>query len=189
MDQWQRVEKIGGHAGWQAWTLVLLIALYLGSIVVPLEMLPQHRYYNLLADSFLAGSLSLLEQPSPALLALADPYDPAQNGPYRLHDLTLYKGKYYLYHGVTPALLLFAPAKAILGIDVIQSQAVWLFLCGGLIAATCALGILLRRSQPASPRWLALAGIAALGLATPDRFCSFGQISTRLRFPAATSSP
>ena len=170
MDQWQRVEKIGGDAGWQAWTLVLPIALYLGSIVVPLEILPQNRYYNLLADSFLAGSLSLLEQPSPALLALADPYDPAQNGPYRLHDLTLYKGKYYLYHGVSPALLLFAPAKALLGVDISQSHAVWLFLCGGLIAATWALGILLHHSQPASPRWLALAGIAALGLGNAGLF-------------------
>jgi|GEM_PF-1339338 len=170
MDQLQRVEKIGGPAGWQAWALVFLIALYLGSIVVPLEILPQNRYYNLLADSFLAGSLSLLEQPSPALLALADPYDPAQNGPYRLHDLTLYKGKYYLYHGVSPALLLFAPAKALLGVDVSQSHAVWLFLCGGLIAATWALGILLRHSQPASPRWLTLAGIAALGLGNAGPF-------------------
>ena len=170
MEQVQRVEKICGHTGWQAWTLVFAIALYLGSTVVPLEMLPQNRYYNLLADSFLTGSLSLLEKPSPELLALADPYDPQQNGPYRLHDVALYKGRYYLYHGATPALLLFAPAKALLGVDVSQSHAVWLFLCGGLIAATCALGVLLQYSQPASPRWLMLAGVAALGLGNAGPF-------------------
>jgi hypothetical protein len=170
MEQLQRAEKICGHAGWQAWTLVFVIALYLSSTVVPLEMLPQNRYYNLLADSFLAGSLSLLEKPSPELLALADPYDPQQNGPYRLHDVALYKGRYYLYHGATPALLVFAPAKALLGVDVSQSHAVWLFLCGGLIAATCALGVLIQYSQPASPRWLMLAGIATLGLGNAGPF-------------------
>ena len=40
--------------------------------------------------------------PHPALLAMADPYDPVANAPYRVHDMTLYKGHYYLYFGVSP---------------------------------------------------------------------------------------
>ena len=37
------------------------------------------NYYGMLAQAFLNGQTSLLTQPSPELLALADPYDPEAN--------------------------------------------------------------------------------------------------------------
>ena len=46
--------------------------------------------------------------PRPELLALPDPHDPVHSAPYRLHDVTLYDGKYYLYWG--PVLGLFHAA-------------------------------------------------------------------------------
>src|SRR5438132_2444160 len=43
--------------------------------------------YNGIAEAFIHGRTSLLPEPRPELLALPDPYDPEQNGLYRLHDL------------------------------------------------------------------------------------------------------
>lgn len=69
------------------------------------------NYYKLLSDAFLKGQLSLLVQPAPELLKLANPYDPIQNLPYRLHDASLYKGKYYLYWGPFPAIMRIISAQ------------------------------------------------------------------------------
>ena len=77
-------------------------------------------YYNLLVQGFRAGQLSLKKEVPPGFTRLADPYDPTANSPYRLgpdrlHDLSYYKGRLYLYFGVTPALILFWPFVALTG--------------------------------------------------------------------------
>ncbi|HLO15930.1 MAG TPA: hypothetical protein VK206_13940 [Anaerolineales bacterium] len=65
------------------------------------------NYYALLATSFQQGDLSLPLRPDAALLALPNPYDPAaRQGVKAPLDLSLYKGKFYLYWGPAPALLL-----------------------------------------------------------------------------------
>src|SRR5579862_7590730 len=77
-------------------------------------------YYNLLVEGFHDGHLSLKKEAPLGLTQLADPYDPAANahfrlGPDRLQDLSYYKGRLYLYFGVTPALILFWPFVALTG--------------------------------------------------------------------------
>jgi hypothetical protein len=62
-------------------------------------------YYSLLGDAFVSGQLSLKVEPAAELLALENPYDPRQNEPYRLHDASLYDGRYYLYWGPFPGLV------------------------------------------------------------------------------------
>jgi hypothetical protein len=74
-------------------------------------------YFGMQANAFAAGQLHLLESPRPELVALADPYEPSQNHPYRMHDALLHKGKdgtwrYYFYWGPVPALMLL-PFKLI----------------------------------------------------------------------------
>src|SRR4051794_3283220 len=59
----------------------------------------EHGIHNQLADSFRAGQVSLLQLPDPRLLKLENPYDPVQNGIYRIHDASLYNGKLYVYFG------------------------------------------------------------------------------------------
>ncbi|HUH97717.1 MAG TPA: hypothetical protein VLZ89_10190 [Anaerolineales bacterium] len=67
------------------------------------------NYYNQLATAFEHGSFSLETKPKPALLALPDPYDPgARAGIDFLKDASLYHGRYYLYFGPIPALILAA---------------------------------------------------------------------------------
>src|SRR5436305_2797670 len=64
---------------------------------------PQKDYYNLLIDGFLSGQLALKVEVPPALLQLADPYDPRTRPPgLALHDASLYRGRYYLYFGAAP---------------------------------------------------------------------------------------
>lgn len=63
-------------------------------------------YYGLLSEAFLKGQVSLLVEPSAELLALENPYDLDQRRDLDfLWDITLYKGKYYLYWGPAPAVL------------------------------------------------------------------------------------
>jgi hypothetical protein len=66
-------------------------------------------YYDLLGRAFASRQLRLPVEPAPELLALPDPWSDKLNRPYRLLDAVLYQGHYYLYHGATPALLLFTP--------------------------------------------------------------------------------
>jgi len=119
-------------------------------------------FYGLLAQGFLAGQLSLLVQPDPKLLALPDPYDPAQNWRYRLHDAALFHGKYYLYYGPAPALLVFAPFRLLTGYDFPESSAVALFCSTGLLFSFLLLRLLCRTYLPDTPFWLLVAFVPAL---------------------------
>jgi hypothetical protein len=98
-------------------------------------------FYDLLGRAFAEGHLSLPLQPKPELLALPDPWDPARNAPYRVLDLALYNGRYYLYHGAAPALLLFAPYQVLSHHDMPETFAVYLFCLLGYLSCC---GILMR---------------------------------------------
>ncbi|MEN9661735.1 MAG: hypothetical protein RL324_684 [Verrucomicrobiota bacterium] len=140
--------------------------------VYPATFEKQNRdYYNLLTGGFLSGHLSLSTEPPPALVALADPYDPVQRaaaGDVGMHDVTYYKGRYYLYFGVAPALTLFVPFKALTGYYFPQNLATVLFCCGGYFWSLCLLVGLRRRFFPeAGTGWVWL-GAFMLGLAN---FC------------------
>ena len=123
------------------------------------------EYFPLLTDAFLAGQTSLLVQPSAEMLALPDPYDPYANARYRLHDASLYHGKYYLYFGPTPALVLFLPYKVLTGWHLPSRIAVALFCTLGF-AFSCALFFLLaKRERWDCPEWLGSAAVLSLGTA------------------------
>ena len=123
------------------------------------------EFYTLLSDAFLAGQTSLLLKPSAEMLALPDPYDPLRNEGFRLHDASLYHGKYYLYFGPTPALVLFMPYRVLTGSHLPASIAVALFCTGGF-AFSCALFFLLvKREQWDCPRWLTSIAMLSLGTA------------------------
>lgn len=110
------------------------------------------HHYEYLVDGFLAGHTSLSVLPAPELLRLRDPYDPAQNGPWRLADASLYHGKYYLYFGPTPVLLML-PWKAAFGRHLPQRLAVAAFAAAGMAALALLVSGVRRRHFPSlSPR-------------------------------------
>jgi hypothetical protein len=126
--------------------------------------------YDLLADAFLHGQTHLLVRPAPELLALPDPYDPAANAPYRLHDALLYRGRYYLYWGAAPAVLA-AAVKGATGVATVgDAPLVFAFVLGVLVFVTLFL-LEVRRQFFPGLRWGALLpGILAVGLGNPLPF-------------------
>jgi hypothetical protein len=90
-------------------------------------------YYNFLTDAFLHGQTSLLVKPRAELLALRDPYDPQANRAYRMHDAVLYNGKYYLYWGMSPVLLAYAPVRILTGRYLNDATACIVFATLGLL--------------------------------------------------------
>jgi hypothetical protein len=127
-------------------------------------------YYTLLGRAFAAGRLDLPLAPAPELLALPDPWDPAQNEPYRMHDLALFGGRYYLYHGAAPALLLFAPFNLATGRDLPERLAALALCFGGFLFAAATLLRLLALAAANPPPWLQLLMLTALGLCTGAPF-------------------
>lgn len=128
------------------------------------------EYYALLTDAFLAGQTSLLVQPPAELLALPNPYDPIRNGEFRLHDASLYKGKYFLYFGPAPALVLFLPFRVLTGSH-LPSRVAVAFFCACGFACTCALFFLLaKREKWDIPTWFASAAVLSLGTAPAVSF-------------------
>jgi hypothetical protein len=128
------------------------------------------EYYALLTDAFLAGQTSLLVPPPSELLALPNPYDPLRNGEFRLHDASLYHGKYYLYFGPTPALVLFLPYRVLTGSHLPSRIAVAIFCTGGF-ACTCALFFLLAKLEKWDiPAWFASSAVISLGTAPAFSF-------------------
>ena len=117
-------------------------------------------------QGFRAGQLSLKKEVPPGLAQLADPYDPAAHAPYRVLDMSYYKGKLYLYFGVTPAVVLFWPYVALTGHYLSQKDAVVIFCLVGFLASVGLLCALWRRYFAEVSVAVVAAGALALGLAT-----------------------
>ena len=132
---------------------------------------PGTLYYQALARGFSAGQLSLKKEAPAGLTQLADPYDPTASAPYlyapyQLNDLSYFHGKFYLYFGVTPALLLFWPWLLLTGQDLPHKYAASAGCSVGFLAAAGLLRALWRRYFRAVPAWVMVLGVVALGLAT-----------------------
>ncbi len=130
----------------------------------------QAGYYNLLSRAFAQGRLHLSIEPSPELLALPYPWDPARNAPYSVLDLVLFNRRYYLYHGAAPAWILFTPWLLVTHRDLPESFAVFVFCFLGYL---CSCGVLMRflswmRLRPPLPVFAAL--LLALGICSSVPF-------------------
>ena len=95
---------------------------------------PKSDYYNLLVDGFKDGHLYMKVAVDPQLLALRPEQRPG-SAPYLL-DASLYQGRYYLYFGVTPAVLLFWPFAAVTGHDLPEATGALVFMLLGFGLAT-----------------------------------------------------
>jgi len=121
-------------------------------------------YYNLLVQGFRAGQLNVKKDVPPGLAQLPNPYDPIANAPYRVLDLSYYKGKLYLYFGVTPAVLLFWPYVALSGHYLLQKDAVLIFCVVGFLASAGLLYALWKRYFAKVSVGVVAAGTLALGV-------------------------
>ena len=121
------------------------------------------QHFNQLVAGFRSGQLSLKEVPPAELANLADPYDPAQNEKYRLHDASYYHGRYYIYYGITPALILFWPFVALTGHYLPQKYAVMIFCSAGFLIGAALVQQIRRRCFPKVGTGAFLAMVLAVG--------------------------
>ncbi len=126
---------------------------------------PENDYYNLLVEGFRAGQLSLKTPVPTGLLALSDPYDPIANEPYRLHDASYYRGKFYLYFGVTPALVAFWPYATLTDHHLSHPQAAVIFCAIGFLANAALILSVARRFFPAASTLILTTSVLGVGLA------------------------
>jgi len=158
----------------QSGILVATCALVIGvyaytaypSFLMSPSLNPADAYYNLLVEGFRAGQLGLKKEVPPGLARLANPYDPSAHAPYGVLDLSYYQGRFYLYFGVTPVLLLFWPYVALTGHYLPQKDAAVIFCVIGFLASAGLLWALWRRYFAEVSVGVVAAGTLALGLAT-----------------------
>jgi hypothetical protein len=128
------------------------------------------QMYNLLADGFLSGHLHFNVAPPAQLLALPDPYDPHANGAYRLHDASLYDGRYYCYFGPAPVLLLYLPVRVLTGRFLSDATALATFLALGLLFQALCLRALLLRRRLGGWEWGFVGGMLAVAVSNVGPF-------------------
>ncbi len=109
---------------------------------------PIWMHYTYLINGFLNGHTSLSLAPAPELLALPDPYEPTANELWRLHDASLFEGKFYLYYGPTPVVLLTLPWKVLTGSDLKLPTASVAFAVAGFGALALLVARIRRRFFP-----------------------------------------
>lgn len=115
---------------------VVIIMIYAGFITFGNFTTWNHttHYYTQLADAFSKGNLYVDRRPGNALLNAPDPNDPINRPPVddEIWDMSLYKGKLYLYWGPVPALLLM-PIQLIADKKITDNYLVFVFFAGLLI--------------------------------------------------------
>ncbi len=124
--------------------------------------------YSYLADGFLHGQLHFVQKPPLELLNLENPYDTYQNKDFRTngwHDVSLYRGKYYLYFGPVPAIVLFMPFKLLTKKEMSDRLAILIFSFGTLIWATFIIGYLKKKYFPTVPEYMVATAILLVGFA------------------------
>lgn len=144
------------------------------------------RYYADLANGFKQGKLHLLTRPSPELLNLSNPYDPlARRDVDAPIDYSLYNGKFYLYWGPVPALILAIFSPFIHGrvgdLYLTFSFVCGLFFCQFLLALT-----VWDRFFRDLPKWILALSILMLGLTAPWTYTLINEPNGRI-YEAAIS--
>ncbi|HTP00024.1 MAG TPA: hypothetical protein VMJ64_01520 [Anaerolineales bacterium] len=132
-------------------------------------------YYDRLARALVSGRLYVKEAPHPALLALANPYDPdARKGipglvpeaTDTIWDMAMYRGRVYLYWGPVPSILL-APLKAVLPVVVGDQTLTFALLLGAFACSSLILLRLWRHFFSDTPSWTLVGGMLLLAFANP----------------------
>ena len=168
------------------WGVLLVIIWFYSWTVNPVwEVKPfastSSDYYNLQVRGFLKGQTALDMPADPALATMRNPYDPGERAGRGLHDASYFRGRYHMYFGVTPVLVLLLPVRLLTGLYVNQVWGVLLFAVLGFLVAVGLLRAIIREAFPGSGAGWNFAALAAAGLVT--------MIPSVLRRPAVWEVP
>ncbi len=149
------------------WIAAVAVYVWIGSVGTWTNWPPTTSDFDLLAQGFVQGKLSLPVQPSPQLLAMPDPYVMASRQYLPgLWDISYYKGEFFLYWGPVPSVLL-AAAKLIAPVQVNDGLLAAFFLAALSLMGILCLLALWRRWPGGLPWWVVLPPAVALAGATP----------------------
>jgi hypothetical protein len=132
---------------------------------VPVPDAVPHSYYQLLTEALLSGRTYLNLEPDPRMKTLPDPWAGAQGVP-RAHDATYYDGRYYIYFGMGPVLVLLGPWRLLTGTYLRDGTATGLFCTAGFILAALFYLRCKRRYFPGIPPMWTFLGVLVLGAGT-----------------------
>lgn len=138
-------------------------------------------YYNLLVDGFQAGHLYMNAEVHPGRL---DPdVQVRMRSPY-LMDASEYQGRYYLYFGVVPAVLVLWPYAALTGHDLNEGVAVFIAVALGFLLTVRLYAAARSRYFPNAPVWADLiAGLLlAFGPCTPSLLLAGGMYEIAIAY-------
>ncbi len=139
---------------WAVFSAVLAIFIYYWFITgAKWAWTPYTHYFDMLANAFLKGSVSLLEKPPAALANITNPYEYGNRKGIDYSGIvrTLME-RYYLYWGAVPALVATA-VKWIHPAVVEDQQLVFFFLSGLAIVMAVIFHWLRTRYFPRAPAW------------------------------------
>lgn len=127
--------------------------------------------YNQVVEGFRSGHVWMAREVPAPLLKAANPYDFATyrhflGPPWNLVDLSYYQGHLYAYFGVTPAVILFWPYRALTGAWLHEAQAVLAFCILGYVVSVGLAAAAWRRYFPEAGPWAGAAAALLLGSVT-----------------------
>lgn len=148
---------------------------------------PQHRnQYELLARSMMNGHIYIEYDDVDPVLEQINPYDPVQRMEAQVSyhsDNAYYKGRYYMYFGVVPVILLFLPYLLLTGQDLTTYHGTQVF------AAFAIIGIFLLFRQLAKKYYPSMSFVMLLSLSTAfATICVYFSVGTPALYCTATTS-
>lgn len=156
------------------WLLVCAVQYWLFTAGKPFSTPLQHwdgsTTYTQLVNSFQQGHCYLPESPAPGLLALPDPYDDIANAKHRSYDLSYYRGRYFLYFGPVPALLMLLERSIGLRTDSDSPHVLMAAFAANLAFALAVRAVVRRLYPDQSLRFATVAGLTS-GLLVPMTAC------------------
>jgi len=166
----QDAERAAGLFGWGSAALVILFTVWYLTTGTWTKLPQRTFYFDMQAQGFLAGKTHLLVEPPAELAALDDPYRVENRaGIHYLWDVSYYQGKYYLYWGAAPSLVVIL-IKPFIRQPISDASLVLLFLCASIVFFT---GLTLRMRKMFAPHLKGSAVIAPIlfaGLSMPPIF-------------------
>ena len=149
--------------------IIIVSAVYIWFFLPSVNSNPTSNNYSQLAIAFKSRQLYLDEQPPAALLALSDPYDWSARYSIRRSftmDVSLYNGRFYLYWGPIPSLLLMIFSNEQL--QVLGDQYVFFtFLYGLFLYSFLLIRSFWEKFNRVLPAWMIGIALLAIGISGP----------------------
>jgi hypothetical protein len=160
-------ERKAKIASWSLFAVIVLTYVWLVSVGRWTDWPGTTDYYEMLANAIHHGQAHLMIDPDPRLLELPDPYDyEARNDIPIPWDAVLYDGKFYLYWGPAPGLIL-AGLRLFIPMEIGDEYLVFGFVTGFLFFSVHLVLAIWRDLFQDSPWWIVIPGVLVTGLGNP----------------------